>query len=240
MNPPIMVSAGLPPIPTKLLNRIQDGLFIEMSDLLPDTLTSAEYNAGEDHGDSRKPKHHRELSIMEWVQSFGVYMAVMSRTKPHRIADLLGYQQRIIQASYNRQPGCWAVYDRQFRLKASATSSTDWSTIDLNLWHDAFPDQNMTQALPPSQSQPRPQYSTQRYASNQPRRTPPSQQRICLDWNDDPNPDCPHPHCKYEHTCYRCAFNPRIVDKRHKAMFCPNKGKRFQREPLINQPRGQL
>ena len=90
MNPPIMVSAGLPPIPTKLFNRIQDGLFIEMSDLLPDTLTSAEYNAGEDHGDSRKPKHHRELSIMEWVQSFGVYMAVMSRTKPQRIADLLG------------------------------------------------------------------------------------------------------------------------------------------------------
>ena len=45
-----MVSAGLPPIPTKLLNRIQDGLFIDMSDLLPHTLTSAEYNAGEDHG----------------------------------------------------------------------------------------------------------------------------------------------------------------------------------------------
>ena len=42
-----MISAGLPPIPTKLLNRIQDGLFVEMSDLLPDTLTSAEYNPGE-------------------------------------------------------------------------------------------------------------------------------------------------------------------------------------------------
>ena len=232
-----MVSAGLPPIPTKLLNRIQDGLFVEMSDLLSDTLTSAKCNAGKDHGDSRKPKHHRKLSIMEWVQSFGVYMAVMSCTKPQRIADLLGYQQWIIQATYNHQPGCWAVYDRQFRLKTSATSSTDWLTIDLNLWHDAFPYQNMTQALPPSWSQQRPQYSTQSHVSNQPRRTPPSQQRISLDWNDDPNPDCPHPHCKYEHTCYRCA---RIVDKRHKAMFFPNKGKRFQRKPLINQPRGQL
>ena len=66
---------------------------------------------------------------MEWVQSFRVYMAVVARTKPHRIPDLLGYQQRIIQASYNRQPGCWADYDRQFRLKASTTSSTEWSTI---------------------------------------------------------------------------------------------------------------
>ena len=234
-----MVSSGLPPIPAKLVNRIQEGLFVEMSDLLPDTLTSAEYNAGEDHADSRKSKHRRDLSIMEWVQSFAVYLAVVSRTKPHRIADLLGYQQRIIQASYNRQPGCWADYDRQFRSKASATSSTNWSTIDLNIWNDAFPDHNMTYGSS-TQSVPRSQYSTRRYTSNQTRRAPLSQQRICLDWNDDPNPDCPHPHCKYDHLCYRCAYNPRIVDNRHKAMFCPNKGKRFQREPLITQQRGQL
>ena len=158
-------------------------------------------------------------------------MAVVSHTKLQRIADLLGYQQRIIQTSYNRQPGCWAVYDCQFRLKASATSSADWSTIDLNLWHDAFPNQNMTQALPPLQSQPRPRYSTQRYASNQPRCTPSSQQRIFLDWNDDPNPDCPHPHCKYEHTCYRCTFNPRIVDKCHKSSSAQMKAKGFNTNP---------
>ena len=94
-----MVSSGLPPIPAKLVNRIQEGLFVEMSDLLPDTLTSAEYNAGEDHANSRKSKHRRDLSIMEWVQSFAVYLTVVSCTKPHRIADLLGYQQGIIQAS---------------------------------------------------------------------------------------------------------------------------------------------
>ena len=176
---------------------------------------------------------------MEWVQSFAVYTAVLSCIVPQRIPDLLGYQQRIIQASYNRQPGRWTVYDRQCCLKASATGSTDWSTIDLNIWHDAFPEQTLTQGLPPPQSQQRPWYNTQRSSSSQPRHIFPTQQRICLDWNDNPNPDCPHPQCKYEHTCYRCAFNPRITDNHHKAMFCPNKGKRVQREPLLNQPRGQ-
>ena len=86
----IMVSAGLPPVPTKIVNRIQGGLFVEMYELLPSMLTSTQYNTIED--DSRKSKHRRELSIMEWVQSFGVYMATVSRTKPHRIPDLLGYQ----------------------------------------------------------------------------------------------------------------------------------------------------
>ena len=185
----IMVSAGLPPIPTKIVNRIQGGLFVEMYELLPSTLTSTQYNTIED--ESRKSKHRRELSIMEWVQSFGVYMAVVARTKPHRIPDLLGYQQQIIQASYNRQPGCWADYDRQFRLKASATSSTEWSIIDLNIWNDTFPDITTNHGPSPVQSQPRSQYSTQKYTSIQTRQSPSPQQHICLDWNDDPNPTCP-------------------------------------------------
>jgi len=109
---PIIVSSGLPPIPAKLVKRIQERLFVEMSDLLPNTLTLAEYNASEDQTDSRKSKHRRDLSIIEWVQSFTVYLAVISHSKPHCIADLLGYQQRIIQSSCNHQLGCWANYNR--------------------------------------------------------------------------------------------------------------------------------
>ena len=203
-----------------------------MFELLPDTLTSADYNIGTEQAVTHKPKH-RDLSILEWVQAFAVYMAVLSRTAPQRMADLLGYQQRIINAACYRQPGRWAVYDRRFRLKASASGSTNWSTIDLNTWNDAFPDQAMPLA-PPLQ---RLQYS----GKSSPSRTNlPAQQRICLDWNDDPNFAFPHPNCKFEHICYRCAVNPRILDNRHKAMFCPNRGKRPQRTPLLSQPRSQF
>ena len=211
---------------------------MEMYEFLPSTLTLTQYNTIED--DSRKSKQRRELSVMEWVQSFGVYMAAVSRTKPHCIPDLLGYQQRIIQASCNRHPGCWADYDRQFRLKASATSSIEWSTIDLNIWNNAFPGITTNHGPSPVQPQPRSQYSTQRYASAQTRQPPSPQQCICLDWNDDPNPNCPHPNCKYNHVCYRCAYNPRITNNRHKAIFFPNKCKKSQYKPLIAQKRGQL
>jgi len=39
---PMLLSCGLPPVPVKLVKRIQDRLFIEMSELLPEKLTSAE------------------------------------------------------------------------------------------------------------------------------------------------------------------------------------------------------
>jgi len=71
-------------------------------------------------------------------------MAVLSQTAPQCMADLLGYQQRIMQTSGSRQPGQCAVYDRQFCLKASATGSTSWSTIDLNIWNNVFLDQTVT------------------------------------------------------------------------------------------------
>ena len=85
-----MVSCGFPPIPTKLVNRIQSGLFVKIPELLPDMLTLADYNVSEDRSDNRKPKHSGELSIMKWVQSFAVYMAVLSHTAPQHIPDLLG------------------------------------------------------------------------------------------------------------------------------------------------------
>jgi len=203
-----------------------------MFELLPDTLSSGDYNIGTEQGVTRKPKH-RDLSILEWVQAFTVYMAVLSWTAPRCTAALLQYQQRLIHAACNLQPGGWAAYDHQFRLKASATGSTNWSTIDLDTWNDAFLDQAMPLA-PPSQ---RLQYSGR---NNQSRTNLPAQQHICLDWNDDPNPDCPYPHCKFEHICYRCTVNPRILDNRHKAMFCPNRGKWPQCTPLLSQPRSQF
>ena len=200
-TPPVMISPGLPPIPAKLVKRIQDGLYVEMSELLPDKLTSAEYNTGEEHTVTQKQKL-KVLSIMEWVQAFGIFIAILFHTAPDRIADLMGYQQLIIQASSTCQEGRWAVYDRQFCLKASATTTTQWSMIDINLWNLAFSEQAITKG-----PQYKPYYAVERGFSNQDRK-PPTQQRICLDCNDDPNPVCPYPNCKYEHSCYRCAFNP--------------------------------
>ena len=123
-QPPILINSGLPPIPAKLVTKAQNGLFMEMADLLPQKLISAEYYT-EGNTDSSKQTHREVANIIEWVQCFGVYMAIISQKEPKRTTDLLGYQQLIINASQTGREGGWLVYDRHFRLKASALGLKD-------------------------------------------------------------------------------------------------------------------
>ena len=138
LQPPILLSNSLPPVPTKLVKMVKQGLCMEMAELSPSYLNSAEVNTG-NQPVSRKPLP-KVLDIVEWVQCFGIYMAIVSRSKPKRIADLIGYQSLIIAASQNCREGSWAMYDRRFHLKASASHNEQWSTIDVTIWNMTFPD----------------------------------------------------------------------------------------------------
>ena len=104
---PMLLSYRLPPVPTKLIKRIQDDLFVEIFKLLPERLTSADYNAGDGTG-SQKQKSQEDLLILQWIQCFGIYIAIISQTEPEPTADLLGYQQLIINSSQQCQEGHWA------------------------------------------------------------------------------------------------------------------------------------
>ena len=90
-QPPILICNGLPPIPLRLVKRVEEGLFIEMSELLPKRLSSADFNAG-DQAPSTKHKPPEVSNIIDWVQCFGLYIIIISCTQPTRIADLIGYQ----------------------------------------------------------------------------------------------------------------------------------------------------
>ena len=215
--PPVLISGGLPPVPAKLVKRIQDGLFVEMAELLPETLSSPEYAASEEPA-GQKQKLREVTNIVDWVQCFGVFIAIISRKEPNRITDLIGYQNLIIQSSIHCQEGRWVIYDRRFRLKASAAIIQEWSTIDFTIWKLAFPE-----CLPGSEK-----YSAARnpayVSARQPSWAPPPNhmQPICLEWNETPNPECLCPSCRYNHSCYRCA-RINATDKNHKAIFCPHK-----------------
>ena len=70
-TPPMLISNSLPPVPAKLVNKIQEGQFIEMAELLTDTLSSPEYIA-EVNSQSHKQKPKEVTDILDWVQCFGV------------------------------------------------------------------------------------------------------------------------------------------------------------------------
>ena len=135
----ILISNGLPPIPVRLVKRVEDGLFVEMAELLPSYLDTADLNTDDQHTRLRK-RPPVILDIMDWVQCFGMYIAIVSRHKPKRMADLLGYQRIIMGASLDCREGKWLTYNRCFRLKASASNLKQWSTIDITIWNTTFPE----------------------------------------------------------------------------------------------------
>ena len=191
-RPPVLISNGLPPIPSRLMKRVEDGLFVEMAELLPSHLDSADLNVNEGQVTSCK-QLPTVTDIIDWIQCFAVYMAIISRHKPKRIADLLGYQSLIIGASMDCREGKWVIYDRRFRLKASASRNALWSVIDVTLWNMTFPERAI---------QSRQQAGSTPYASNPSQRSQRQYQYqpICLDWNENPN-GCSRSPCRFKHIC---------------------------------------
>ena len=216
---PVLISDGLPPVPARLVERISQGIFVEMSELLPDHLCAADTDVGDRR--ANKTKLTEVDNIIDWIQCFGIYIAVLSRSAPDRVADLLGYQSLIISAAQYHRAGRWVVYDRRFRLKASAKNIKIWSAIEVTIWNMVFPDYTLGSQQP---GRSLPMIPANAYC---PPRLPASEPRhqICLQWNENPN-GCPRPSCRFEHICYRCVHNPRVSDKIHKALECPHKEKR--------------
>ena len=71
-----LLGAGLPPVPAKLVTRIESGAFIEMVDLLPEQLGTYYYDK-ESKAWTKKPS---VTNILEWLQCFAVYIAVRARS----------------------------------------------------------------------------------------------------------------------------------------------------------------
>ena len=88
------VGAGLPPIHSKLVSRIEAGEFIEMSDLLCDHLGSM-------RSKEQRPSNTKRrtiTNILEWIKCFYIYMAVVSRRNHQKIPEMLAYLTLIIEA----------------------------------------------------------------------------------------------------------------------------------------------
>ena len=93
-TPNSLLSAGIPPVPSKLVNRIEAGEFIEMAELLPKRLMA--YTSDDDHTKAFKSKIKPVTNILDWIQAFGLYVAIISHKQPQRVPDLIGYQAFII------------------------------------------------------------------------------------------------------------------------------------------------
>ena len=90
-----------------------------MADLLPNNFEATNL-IDDDQITNAKRKQQEVTQFMDWIQCFSTYTAVVSRTNPDHIIDLIAYLNLIIKGQRRFQDFDWASYDRQFRQKAAA------------------------------------------------------------------------------------------------------------------------
>ena len=120
------VGTALSAIPTKLVEKIESGAFIELSDLLPEHLGHAE----PDEDSKSKSKHRPVSSITQWLHCFAVSTAVISKKQPNQVMDLMGYQILTIEAYHEYRNNSWLNYDCHFRPRAASQPGRSWAAVD--------------------------------------------------------------------------------------------------------------
>ena len=208
------VGPGRPPIPPKLVEQIQQGEFIDLADLLPDSLRDNELPQelllDNQHLLIPKRAQKREVrDVISWVDCWTAYSLVLLSGRPDRAVELLKYQDVIIR-TYRSFPrsDVWLRYDRNFRRKAACSPvQLDWGATDLEVFHQAYTSSNALQAPPPSYT---PARSSHPQRSGGEALGSPAGAEICRTWN---NGRCTSgfAYCRRRHECQYCHGSHRMV-----------------------------
>ena len=120
----------------------------------------------------------------------------------------------------------WIGYDC---MTATGNPSINWATIDTTLWQSAFSGKgkssrckhcfSLLHSSNDCEWDPEPSTSSNPSAAFQPPTQQQQRRQICRDWNNTRKPGCVRVICSYQHVCLSCAFDPKIPDKGHKAIF---------------------
>ena len=96
----LLLGGRIQPIPPKFHNKIIEGHYVDMAELYPEHLEALNA-AEEDHSKSLRLKLKDISSILDWIQAFSIYVAVLSKDQPHRVPSLLAYQHLLIHSHTN-------------------------------------------------------------------------------------------------------------------------------------------
>lgn len=221
---PFILASNLPPVPPRLVKRIQALEFTNMRDLLPDNMALAERLEALPRGLQQGGTHcQREIdSLLTWACAFLTYVAVVNEAHPDRTRGLIAYMRTLIGEARRNEGFAWKNYDAIFRRNAAAEKETDWTRLDHSLHAACLSGSQLgggpgrsklcslcsgsdhtsaTCALksvnqPPTQ-RPLPHDTAPTHVLS---RTP--ERKVCLSWNRG---KCAFPGaCSYAHVCVTC------------------------------------
>ena len=202
-------------LPAKLVKRILDLEFVEMSDITTDV--ELPQTPGLPTTSGRLPPGDRYIYLGRKILRPSRHTG---NTLPREAAELFAYQASIVRAERNYEGNHWVVYDRQYRWEALARKDLNWSMPDSRLYNEAFTgrakaiarctycllEDHITQACPRNPNSPVPGcFPELPWWSGAAHPTPrPSAQQtaVCHRWNEN---RCKFTVCKYRHDCLHCG-----------------------------------
>ena len=225
---PFILSKASPPVPGKLVSKIQSLQFVDMRELLPDNMAllerlSALPQGTAAHTATSSPKQRDIPSLTTWTCAFTTYVAVLAEARPDLTKSRLAYMRNIVREAGRFGGDGWKTYDYIFRSQAAADQSLDWSELNPSLMLAFFSCNNPWKTINlctlcqehdhPSKEcalAPLATSSALLPATSNPkttaRQTPPAaSQQICISWNQEA---CMLPgSCRYKHHCATCGHD---------------------------------
>lgn len=229
----VVITEGMPPIASKLLDKIRRWEYTDLALLLHVGESSQKIDEVPSLPDGRvvifqswEQAQRRRKQIGDthsWSQAFTVYMAALASansTGKEEVVGLIAYAHLILQLSKETGGLRWLKYDQQFREWAAAKGVKIWGELNLTIYGRCLamqlPPAPQPAVTPPYPEKPRRGDKRGRLSRGAPKKGGTS--GSCFKWNFEGT--CERGgDCHYTHTCYNCGEGHQVAD-------CPRAPKR--------------
>ena len=222
-----MLSPSLPPVPTKVMDKIANGNYVDFKELLADNVALVQrlQELGVPNGTQLLASSQRLREVQDpltWIHCFLLYVA--ARVPHQETRDLLTYGVLIINLARQHAGRGWLAYDNKFRLQKAAGSMAPWTEINAslmaltvlaNVGHQTSDracticystDHNKSECALKDLN------SKKELAQDSPQPPTRNRRNICRRFNRG---TCVNSSCRYDHTCNSC------FSQGHSALECP-------------------
>ena len=217
---------GIPPVASRLVERIQAWQYVDLAELLTDTTAKTEEPLPQategqillvQSIDQVKRRRKKITDAATWAQAFSIYAAALASaesTSKAEVASLMAHQHVVLQMHKDLGGMRWLQYDQQYREWAAATKKRIWGEINLTIYGRCLCAPACSPVLPTPTKQ------LGLYGKKGAAKKGKAKNRACFKHNFEEVCPRKEEECWFDHVCWHCG----IAD--HVAGECPNTPKR--------------
>ena len=137
---PLIISPALPPIPARVVDRVQSGKFVDFKEFLADNVLLLQRLQELGMAGSVAPAMQplvsgsrlREVTDpVSWASCFLAFLA--TKVEHRETRELAAYGMIVLQLASKHQGAGWRSYDRQFRQHQAAGAGLSWADLNPSL-----------------------------------------------------------------------------------------------------------